>query len=463
MLLAQRILRFILITAAVATTGTLPQPLTAQSDSGAMHHMPATTPDAPTDPSHAMMMMTPLGIPMDRMASGTAWIPDAAPIASSHTRIGRWDVMMHGAAFAQYITAGGPRGDEQFGALNWGMLMASRAVGGGMLQFRTMLSLDVLGVGGAGYPLLLQSGESFAGRALHDRQHPHDVWMELGALYQRPLSSEVALELYAAPSGEPALGPVAFMHRPSAMDNPLAPIGHHWQDVTHTSFGVATAGLFTRTWKLEGSLFNGREPDEDRWGFDFDKLDSYSGRLTITPSSRWSFSAGYGRLTMGDETARRLTAAMLYGSPLVAGRQWSASLIYGGNRHGGAPRWTHSLLAETSVAFDPKRTVFARAEWVQKDAAELVLAGTNVNADPERVFDLAQVSVGYIREIASGRGATLGLGVQAGLGVVPDALAPVYGSHYPRTAAIFLRLRPARSSSDLAHMPSADGHHIGDH
>ena len=115
-------------------------------------------------------------------------------------------------------------------------------------------------------------------------------------MYERAVSKHVGVELYAAPSGEPALGPVAFMHRPSAMDNPLAPIGHHWQDATHISFGVLTAGIFTHTWKLEGSAFNGREPDDSRWNFDPIRLDSYSGRFTVNPTERWSLEAGYGYL-----------------------------------------------------------------------------------------------------------------------------------------------------------------------
>ena len=34
-----------------------------------------------------------------------------------------------------------------------------------------------------------------------------------------------------------------FMHRPSAADDPFAPLGHHWQDATHEAFGVVTTGL----------------------------------------------------------------------------------------------------------------------------------------------------------------------------------------------------------------------------
>src|SRR6185503_12742072 len=146
---------------------------------------------------------------------------------------------------------------------------------------------------------------------------------ELGALFERALTSRVAMLLYVAPAGEPALGPVAFMHRPSAMDNPFAPLGHHWQDATHIAFGVVTAGLFGRSWKLEGSAFNGREPNDERWDFDQIKLDSYSGRLTVNPGPAWSLSAGYGYLASPeslnpDESIHRFTASALHGKKLGA-------------------------------------------------------------------------------------------------------------------------------------------------
>ncbi len=153
-----------------------------------------------------------------------------------------------------------------------------------------MLSLDALGVGGSGYPLLLQSGETYNSQPIHDRQHPHDAFMEVGAKYSHKLTNGAGVSLYAAPVGEPALGPVAFMMRPSAMDNPIAPIGHHWQDATHVSFGVLSVGLFTGRWNLEGTWFNGREPDDQRWNFDPIKLDSWSGRLSFSPDAHWSLS-----------------------------------------------------------------------------------------------------------------------------------------------------------------------------
>ena len=173
------------------------------------------------------MMIDPLGVSMERMGSGTTWIPDAVSLPARHVMSGSWLLMLHGFGFLQYDKQGGPRGDEQFGSLNWAMLMASRDLLGGRFQARTMLSLDPATVSSQGYPLLLQTGESHRGQPLHDRQHPHDFWMELAVMYDRALSRSFGVTVYAAPSGEPALGPVAFMHRPSAMDNLAAPLSHH--------------------------------------------------------------------------------------------------------------------------------------------------------------------------------------------------------------------------------------------
>src|SRR5690349_23842684 len=210
-----------------------------------------------------------LGIPESRDGSGTSWLPDASPMRMVHYRAASWTLMLHGAAFGLYDDQGGPRGADRVVAVDWGMLAASRNLGEARLELRTMLSTEPWTVGSRGYPLLLQSGESYGGTPLHDRQHPHDLFVELAAIYERPLSNDVAFSLYLAPVGEPALGPVAIPHRPSAAADPFAPLGHHWQDATHITYGVVTAGLFTRTVTLEGSWFNGREPDEDRTNFDY--------------------------------------------------------------------------------------------------------------------------------------------------------------------------------------------------
>lgn len=429
--------------------------------------VPAMRADA-QDPMSGMdmpmsdMMTGPLGISMNRMGSGTTWIPDAVTLPSRHFSAAEWELMVHGFVFAQYDWQDGPRGDEQFGSLNWGMLMASRPLAGGLLQLRTMLSLDPLTVSDRGYPMLLQTGETHRGEPLHDRQHPHDFWMELGGLYDRAVADDLAVSLYVAAAGEPALGPVAFMHRPSAMDDPMAGLGHHWQDATHISFGVLTGGVFTRRWKVEASVFNGREPDENRWDFDRFRLDSYSGRVTFNPTPHWSLTAGYGYLESPealepDESMRRLVASVLHGRRIGADGQWSSAVIYGTNAHEGHAR-SHSVLAESEVILDRWNTLFARAELVQKSGAELVLDEPPASLDPDELFDVGALSLGYIRELGRLRGATIGLGARGSLNFVPRELEGAYGSRTPVGAMVFLRLRPFHEPMN-DQMPAAHGTH----
>jgi hypothetical protein len=397
-----------------------------------------------------MTMSGTVGVPMERNASGTSWIPDAIPEPAHQWKSGGWDLMLHGFAFAQYNTQGGPRGDSQFGIPNWAMFMATHDFAGGSLQLRGMLSLDAIGTGASGYPELLQTGESFHGEPLHDRQHPHDFFMEVAAMYDHAITPGLAMELYLAPSGEPALGPPSQMHRPSAMDIPMVPIGHHWQDASHVSFGVATLGFFTRQWKLEGSIFNGRDPDENRWDFDFNPLDSYSGRVTFNPDSAWSLSASFGFLRSPEpqdagHSMHRMVLSVANGGRLNSDGHWATTLLWGANAHSDAAALSNSALAEGELVLNSKNTVFARAEFVQKPADDLDIPGFAAG----RSFDVGSLTLGYIRELRHWRGVTLGLGALGTVNAVPSALEPAYGSRTPLGAMVFLRVRAADSRSGV--------------
>lgn len=389
----------------------------------------------------------PFGIPMTRMGSGTAWLPDASAMRAWHFTAGRWMLMVHGDAFLQYDYQDGPRGDDQLGSINWAMLMAMRPLAGGTLHLHGMASAEPLTVGKRGYPLLLQSGETFQDEALHDRQHPHDLFMELSLMYERPISSGLGAVVYAAPVGEPGIGPVAYMHRPSALNDPFAPLSHHWTDATHITYGVVTAGIFSRTFKLEGTLFNGREPDEDRYDFDFDPLDSYGVRLSAAPTPHWALAGSYGFLNQPealhpDDDQRRLGASILHTVPLGEGGEWASAIVYGANKHvhsdgSGSEPWQHSVMLESNLQLDRSNTIYGRLEYVRKSSEELVIPG----ADEER-YDIGSFSLGYVREFAWWKGATLGLGARGGVSLVPTALEEEYGSRTPVGFAVFLRVRP---------------------
>jgi hypothetical protein len=81
---------------------------------------------------------------------------------------------------------------SKFSVPNWFMGMAQRQVGkNGLLNVRAMVSLDRLFDGGAGYPLLFQSGETWKGEPLINRQHPHDLISELSVAYTQRLSEKI--------------------------------------------------------------------------------------------------------------------------------------------------------------------------------------------------------------------------------------------------------------------------------
>ena len=395
------------------------------------------------------MIDGPLGIPMERTGSGTSWLPDDSPMHAYHVMAGPWELMLHGVAFAMYDKQGSNRGDEQFSSVNWGMLMATRELGGGRLQLRGMMSAEPWTVGGRGYPLLLQTGETFQGQSLHDRQHPHDLFMELAGLYEHAISDQLGVSLYVAPVGEPAVGPVAFPHRPSAMNDPMAPISHHWQDATHISFGVLTAGVFTHALRLEGSMFNGREPDENRTNFDYSgrSLDSYSGRLSWSPTSHWSVMGSYAYLKSPEalkpyESVHRVNASIMNGRTFGAGGELATTFVYGANRHSTSTVVEPSYLLESNLEFGGAHSVFGRAEYVKKGAEDLVLGG-----GPSGEFNITSLVAGYVYEFDRVGNVRTGIGGRASVDFIPSALEPFYGTRSPKGFAIYVRFRPQRMSA----------------
>lgn len=398
----------------------------------------------------AMLMRT-------REGSGTAWLPDTSPMAAVHASAGSWALMLHGNAFFQFIHEGGDRGDEQLGSINWVMGMARRPLGGGTFGLRAMLSAEPATIGGCGYPILFATGETCEGKPLYDIQHQHDLFMELAAEYQRPLAQGLELQLYTALAGEPALGPVAFPHRWSAMPNPLAPISHHWFDGTHIAFGVVTAGLSGERWKVEGSLFNGREPDEDRTDLNLARLDSYAGRIWWLPDDRWAIQVSGGR--MNDAEAGHLPV-----DPRIDVKRYIASATYH-ERVGERGFWattaaagrsieessgTNAALVESSLNLRERHTLFGRAEWAQKGGHDLGLDGS---AAEEGTYDLATLALGYTLHLPAFHQWLPGVGARASVNLVPEDLETLYGGRNPVGFTVFLTLRPAEAVMEMMPMP----------
>lgn len=378
---------------------------------------------------------------MSMEGSGTSWLPASSPLHGSMIHSGDWMFMTHGAATLRFTQQGGPRGDQALSAPNWFMGMAQRPVGqDGQLRLRAMFSLDRLVDGGDGYPLLLQTGETWRGEHLVDRQHPHDLFAELSATYAHALGRTLSGFVYLGYPGEPALGPPVFMHRTSAMYNPDAPVSHHWQDATHISFGVATAGLsLNNTIKIEGSLFTGKEPDENRYGFDKPRFDSYSGRVSFNPTNTLALQASYGKITDPEGhgfDAYRSTASVLHSTSLNETSLLSTSVVWGQNNdaHGGL---MHSLVVESLLDL-LENALYVRYEYVQKARGEL-----GIEDDHHRKERLHLFTVGANQSVYANTDIDLRFGIQGTFHGLPSDLSRFYGKN-PVSFQVYLTLIPAR-------------------
>ncbi len=382
-------------------------------------------------------------------ASGTSANPASSPMNMIGLRISRWNFMFHGVAFISGIQQTGPRGGDKFASMNWFMGSAERRLGRGSIQFRLMLSLDPATITDRRYPELFQTGETAFGKPIVDGQHPHDFIMESSVQYRRPVGEKTVLSLYAAPVGDPALGPVAFPHRVSAAELPQAPLSHHWQDSTHIANEVVTAGLSRGIFHFEASGFHGAEPNENRWNIDHGAIDSWAARVWVNPTLNWSGQVSVGRLRHpeilepGDVV--RSTASLTYNRPLSGG-YWATSLIWGRNHKTAAQRNTNSYLLESVYQFREKNYWTGRVEMVDKD--ELFEAQPDLRDRLEQIagstFRIIPYTLGYTRDIPLIPGLATGFGANVTLYRVPAAIQRYYGEH-PVSVIFFMRVRLAGS------------------
>ena len=401
-------------------------------------------------------------LPMSRNGSGTAWQPDQTPMYMWMQHKGPWMLMYHGAAFGRYTSqnfnhAGGRGHRNAVDGPNWAMVMAQRNVGErGLLNLSLMMSLDALTETRGGYPLLFQTGESYKGQPLIDKQHPHDLFSGLSVAYTYAFSKDVDLTAYLGYPGEPTIGPTAFMHRISAMPNPDAPLSHHWTDATHITYGVASLGLRYKQFKLEGSNFTGREPDQYRYDFDKPRADSWAARLNWNPTSALALQVSRAFIKSPedlhpDENVTRTTASVLHSRSWGERHYIASSLVWGMNEgHSAHPE--HAVLAETNLTLG-RPTFYGRYEWVQKDSEELhyYVGGPN-DALLAAVFNIHTLTLGSsyrLTNLGGPKGPELSVGGQITGYVIPQALqvvqygvvaqGPGYG-RLPLSASVYVRL-----------------------
>ena len=386
-----------------------------------------------------------IGEILSHSTSGTSAEPDSTPIPMLMTTKGNWMLMLHGEIFLNAIQQTGPRGSDKLFSTNWFMPMAQRRTGPGTLTLRTMLSLEPALITGRYYPELFQQGETAYGKPIVDGQHPHDFVMELAALYDVNLGERTLLSFYAAPVGDPALGPPAYPHRASASEDPIAPLGHHLEDSTHIANDVITAGLTYRNVRFEASGFHGREPDEFRWDIDSGRIDSWSVRATVNPARNWSAQYSFGHLTSPEalrpeENIDRMTASVMYNQRLARGN-WASTLLWGRNSTSDGLVW-NGYLAESTLRFAELNYVWGRIESADRTNELLLRNQFEPPSFQENILGRVQAyTAGYERDFRLISHLATGLGTQVTLYSTPSALQAEYGSH-PLGIVAFIRLRP---------------------
>ena len=383
---------------------------------------------------------TTLVLPSPHAGSGTAWEPASAPSHMWMTSRAGWGLMVHGVIFVDYNQQGGPRGVGKVESVNWVMIMEQHKLGKGTLLFRQMFSAEPLTAPPPGFPQIFQTGETYHGQPLVDHQHPHNLFAELAAYYEVPLKEKLRWLLYGGPSGNPALGPQPYMHRASAAELPAAPLGHHQQDSTHTSFGVVTTGLVIDRFKIEASAFNGREPNEERWSIPLAPLDSWSVRGSVAPNRDWTAQYSYGYLVdpeaLEPGNEQRQSASVEYARPLPNG-SWATSLIWGRKRKDATARILNSYLLESTLNFLRRNYVFTRLELVDKD--ELF-----PQAPVHPAYRIGAYTFGGVRDLVHNPTWQLGVGADVTFYSKPSVLDTAYGDN-PVSFQVFLRVRPGLS------------------
>jgi hypothetical protein len=280
-----------------------------------------------------------------------------------------------------------------------------------------------------------------------DAQHPHDLLMELSAQYARPLSERTMFNVYYAPVGDAALGPVAFPHRASALELPQATLAHHWQDATHIANNVLTAGVSWRKLRLEASGFRGKEPNENRWNIDMGSMDSWSGRLAVFPAPKWMAQVSTGRLKRPEQfhadDVVRTTASVHHVEPRAGGNYWASSFIWARNYKTIDKNATHAIVAESVVPVTRRNFITGRFEWSQRDELfeyDHDLAHEIEERTGKNAFRVAAYTVGYTRDVDLVRNLQSGIGFNVTAYSIESALKPYYGDR-PWGVNVFLRFR----------------------
>jgi hypothetical protein len=452
--------------------------------------MPAQQNTSTTQTKTQMDMMkqptTLIEAELNHTNSGTSVEPASTPVSMLMSNYRGWMLMLHGSAFiadtqqhaSTNSTITKQRGSDKLFSTNWLMPMAMRQLGQngryGQLTLRAMFSLEPATVSARQYPELFQQGETAFGKPIIDGQHPHDFFMELAALYDIRLDEHTLLSLYAAPVGDPAIGPTAYPHRHSASEDPIAALGHHQEDSTHIAFNVLTGGLTWRWLRFEESGFHGAEPTEQRWGFqpspNGHAVDSYSSRITFSPTPNWATQYSIAHIVSPEalypnENQQRQTASIMYNRPFgmhhdttsMPGMKmdtdiatpptgnWSTTLLWGRTKSLTDNGKENSYLLESLLQFRTRNYVWTRIENAGRSNELLLPPGSALppNFTESPIGHVAAYTCGYDRDYRIAPHLLAAPGAQFTTYTTPAPLISTYG-HHPWGVVAFVRLRIAK-------------------
>ena len=353
-----------------------------------------------------------------------------------------WSLGLDSVVFATFNRQGSRRGETQFVSQNWLMAMGMRRLARGTLTLSVGLSAEPVTVGAAGYSHIFQVGEAYRNLQVTDRQHPHDLLMQLAATWRVPLGKQVSFTVAGGLVGEPALGPAVFIHRASSSENPTAPLSHHIFDSTHITHGVLMLGLDRGPLAIEGSVFRGREPDEYRYDLDLGALDSWSMRLWFRPGPEWAIQGSHGylhepeALEPGDQRRTNGSVSWLRQRGL---NFTAATAAVGRNARRFAK--VRALLLELTQQWG-RTSVYSRFEALTVETEILLFPQIVHRPHPGELIDpVKQLTAGVVRDVADVRGFQVGIGGDVVFYGVPETLRFTHDAR-PVSYHVFMRLRP---------------------
>jgi hypothetical protein len=292
----------------------------------------------------------------------------------------------------------------------------------------------------------LQIGEERAdGQPYLDAQHPHSspvMGLTLSDTIRLGSGAKDSLKLFIGPRSEATDGPIPFMHRPTGMMNPDAPLGHHiGQDVSHITSTVIGASLKLGDTRIEASTFHGAEPEPTKVDLPIGVPDSGAIRLIEQFSQTFMAMGSFAYVNDPETHDPDIPFVLRFGASgynrVRLSESWSFynSLIYGG-----ITRYDHaSLLNSVTEEFwfsGGAPNIWGRIEAVQRTPDELQISGAS---DRNAGRWVGALSLGYTHNFLNVAGLQVGAGGSVTKNILPDEYQASYGGN-PWSGRIFVQV-----------------------